>query len=171
MMAIVGFEFTKINVKRQEVAQGKINISNTVGIVDIKRNDIVAGKNTQNGIKFVFDYKSLYEPNFAKIELEGTILYLTDEKNAKEILDSWEKDKRVSKDIAEKIINTILTRCNIQSIILSNTVNLPPPVPMPKVNIAAGPAQPAGQAAKPAEKPAEKAPKAEKKDKQESLKK
>lgn len=164
-MAIVGFEFTKINVRKQETAQGKINISNSVGIVDIKKNELSVGKTKQNVIKFIFEYRSLYEPNFARIELEGIVLYLTDEKSAKEITDSWEKEKKVSKEVAEKIINTVLTKCNIQSIILSNTVNLPPPVPMPKVNISAGPANAETSA------PAEKASKTDKKEKQESLKK
>jgi hypothetical protein len=82
-MAIVGFEFTKIMVEKQETATGKINISNNVGIVDIRKNDLEIGKSKQTGIKFLFEYRSLYEPKFAKIELAGTILYLTDEKSAK----------------------------------------------------------------------------------------
>ena len=160
-MAIVGFEFTKILVEKQETATGKINISNNVGIVDIRKSDLEIGKSKQTAIKFLFEYRSLYEPKFAKIELTGNILYLTDEKSAKEILDAWEKDKRISKDIAEKIINTILTKANIQSIILSNTVNLPPPVPLPKVNVSGAVPQPVKEEKK----------KEEKKDKQESLKK
>ncbi len=140
-MAIVGFEFTKINVQKKETAQGKINISNNVGITDIQKSDLELGKTKQSGIKFLFDYRSIYEPNYAKIELGGNILFLTDEKNGKEIIEGWEKEKKIKKDVAEKIINAILTKCNIQSIILSNTVNLPPPVPMPKVNITAGHAQ------------------------------
>jgi len=134
-MAIVGFEFTKINVERKEVAKGKINISNNVAIVDIKKSDLKLGTTKQSGVKFIFEYKSIYEPDFARIELGGTILFLTDEQNAKEIITSWEKEKKIKKDVAEKIINSILTKSNIQSILLSNTVNLPPPVPMPKVNI------------------------------------
>ncbi|MBW2971825.1 hypothetical protein KY359_02200 [Candidatus Woesearchaeota archaeon] len=161
-MAIVGFEFTKINVQRQEVAQGKINISNNVGIVDIQKSDLQLGKTKQTGIRFKFDYRSVYEPKFARIELGGVITFLTDEKNAKEILDAWDKEKKIKKDVAEKIINSILTKCNIQSIILSNTVNLPPPVPMPHVNIKAGQQTPA---AKKEDK------KEEKKERQESLKK
>ncbi|MBU2561623.1 MAG: hypothetical protein KKD17_04950 [Nanoarchaeota archaeon] len=159
-MAIVGFEFTKINVQRQEVAKGKINISNNVGITDIKKSDLQLGKSKQNGIRFFFEYKSSYEPSFAKIELGGVIIYLTDEKNAKEITDAWEKEKKIKKDVAEKIINAILTKCNIQSIILSNTVNLPPPVPMPHVNIATGPQEAAKEGKKD-----------DKKERQESLKK
>jgi hypothetical protein len=157
-MAIVGFEFTKINVHKKETAKGKINISNNVGIVDVKKSDLELGKTKQSGIKFIFDYRSNYEPDFAKIELGGVILYLTDEKSASQIVADWEKEKKLSKDIAEKIVNAILTKCNIQSIILSNTVNLPPPVPMPKVNVESGPVG----TVKSEEK---------KKDKQESLKK
>ncbi|MBN1544379.1 hypothetical protein JW898_02860 [Candidatus Woesearchaeota archaeon] len=164
-MAIVGFEFTKINVQRQEVAKGKINISNNVGITDIKKSDLQLGKSKQNGIRFFFEYRSSYEPGFAKIELGGIILYLTDEKNAKEITEAWEKEKKIKKDVAEKIINAILTKCNIQSIILSNTVNLPPPVPMPHVNVATGPKQEPAKEGKREEK------KEDRKERQESLKK
>ncbi len=137
-MAIVGFEFTKINVNKKETAKGKINISNNVGIVDIGKSDLQLGSSKQSGVKFVFEYKSAYEPDFANIELGGVVLYLTDETEAAKLIADWKKEKKLNKDIAEKIINNILTKCNIQSIILSNTVNLPPPVPMPKVNVAAG---------------------------------
>jgi hypothetical protein len=138
-MAIVGFEFNRIDVSKKETATGKINISNNVGITDVKKSDLKLGATKQHGIRFEFSYKSLYEPDFAKIELGGSILYLTDEKGAKEIVDGWQKDKKLKKEVAEKIINSVLTKCNIQSIILSNTVNLPPPVPMPNVNVASAP--------------------------------
>jgi hypothetical protein len=159
-MAIVGFEFTNINVNKKETATGKINISNNVGIADIQRSDLQLGKTSQKGVKFLFEYKSSYEPDYAKIELGGTILYLTDAKDAEQIVNDWKKDKKLHKDVAEKIMNSILTKCNIQSIILSNTVNLPPPVPMPKVNTV------------PVKKEVKKEGKKEDKpDKQESLKK
>lgn len=135
-MPIVGFEFTHINVEKKDTAKGKINISNNVGITDIKKGDLTVGNTKQPGLKFLFSYKSKYEPEFASIELQGHVHYLTNEKDAKEILDAWTKDKRVAKNVAEQIVNAILTKSNVQSIILSNTVNLPPPVPMPKVNVA-----------------------------------
>lgn len=134
-MAIVGFEFSKIDVSKKETAKGKINISNNIGIEDIKKNDLKIGSTSQKGLKFMFEYTSSYDPEFAKIKLGGSVLYLTDEKNAKEILERWEKEHVINKELAEQIINTILTKCNIQSIILSNTVNLPPPVQLPKVNV------------------------------------
>ena len=138
-MAIVGFEFTKINVEKSETVKGKINIKNSVGIVDIVKNDLKVGNAKQSGVKFLFEYKSSYEPDFASITLGGKILYIADEASIKEILKGWDSEKKIKKDIAEKIMNSILSNCNIQSIILSNTVKLPPPVPMPKVNVEAAP--------------------------------
>jgi len=31
------------------------------------------------------------------------------------------------------VINSILGRCNIQALIMSKELNMPPPIPMPKV--------------------------------------
>jgi len=73
-----------------------------VGIIEIKKSDLQIGKTKQTGLRFVFEYKSKYEPNFAVIELGGVILYLTDEKNAKEILEAWEKEKKIKKEVAER---------------------------------------------------------------------
>ena len=134
-MAIVGFEYNKIDVQKKDSAKGNINISNNVSIIDVAANDLVIGGAKQSGIKFSFEYRSEYNPDYAKILLGGSIIYLADEKKTKDILNDWKKSKKLSKDIAGQIINSILTKCNIQSIILANTVNLPPPVPMPKVNV------------------------------------
>jgi len=51
----------------------------------------------------------------------------------KEVLDEWKKAKRVPKDVMTSILNTVLTRCNIEALILSQAVNLPPPIPLPSV--------------------------------------
>ncbi|MBI4738573.1 hypothetical protein HY772_03280 [Candidatus Woesearchaeota archaeon] len=132
-MAIVGFDYNKISVEKNEGQSGKISVANSVNIKRVERNDISLGKTKQSGLKFVFEYSSIYNPNYAKILLGGTVLVLQEEKTVQEVLDAWAKDKKIKKEILEGVINTILTRCNIQSLILSNAANLPPPVPMPKV--------------------------------------
>jgi hypothetical protein len=33
------------------------------------------------------------------------------------------------------ILNTVLTKCNIEALILSQEVNLPSPIPLPKVKV------------------------------------
>ena len=60
---------------------------------------------------------------------------MDDSKKVKQILDDWKKDKRLPKDIMTGILNTILNRSNVQALILSQDVNLPPPIQLPKVQI------------------------------------
>ncbi len=138
-MAIVGFEYHKIIVEKKEAKDSSINIGNNIAITEVVKNNLKVGSAKQHGVKFIFEYTSAYEPDFAKITLGGSVVYLNDEKTTKSVLDDWDKKKQIDKDIAQQVINSILTKCNIQSIILANTVNLPPPVPMPKVSTAPKP--------------------------------
>ena len=41
--------------------------------------------------------------------------------------------KKVPKDVMTAILNTVLTKCNIEALILSQKVNLPAPIPLPAV--------------------------------------
>jgi len=69
-MAIVGFEFSKINVEKKEVKKGSnIQIGNNVAIVNVLKHDLKVGGANQAGVKFLFEYKSAYEPDYAKIVL------------------------------------------------------------------------------------------------------
>ena len=133
---IVGFGFTKLSAEKGEIAKGKIDISNNVSIKDIKEDDFSLGKDKkQNVLRFIFEFTSKYEPNIGSILFEGELLYMEEPKKAKEILADWKKDKKLSKDLMAGLLNTILTKCNVQALILSQQVNLPPPIPLPKVQI------------------------------------
>ena len=48
-------------------------------------------------------------------------------------LKNWKKNKAVPKDTMNEILNVILMRCNVEALILSRDVNLPPPIPLPKI--------------------------------------
>ena len=134
-MTIVGFNFTKIHAEKDNSVQGKINIQNKVSIKDIDTADLALGKDKQNGVKFTFNYASKYEPKVGEILLEGDLMYLTDAKESKSIVDEWKKDKKISQKVMGLVLNTVLTRCNVQALIISKDVNLPPSVPLPKVQI------------------------------------
>ena len=133
---IVGFGFTKLSAERKEAAKGKIDINNNVTIKNVEEADISLGKNSQNVLRFVFEFTSKYEPNVGLILFEGELLYMEEPKKAKEILASWKKDKKLPKEIMAGLLNTILTKSNIQALILSQEINLPAPIPLPKVQMA-----------------------------------
>ena len=135
---IVGFGFTKLHAERGEAAKGKIDINNNVSIKDIQEDNFSLGKDKQqNVLRFVFEFTSNYEPNIGKILFEGELLYMEEPKKAKEILISWKKDKKIPKELMGAMLNSILTKCNVEALILSQQVNLPPPIPMPKVQMSA----------------------------------
>ena len=135
-MTIVGFNFTKINAERKEaVIKGKIDIKNNVAITSVQESDLSIGSSSQKVAKFTFDFNAAYEPKIGSIKFTGDILYLADAAKINELLKSWQKDKKIDKELMAGLINTILNKCNIQALIMSQQVNLPPPIPLPKVQM------------------------------------
>ena len=134
-MPVVGFNFTKIDVTRTSGVKGKINISNNVSIKNVDRTDLFLGAAKQEGLKLSFVFTSKYDPKIGDIKLEGDVLYLDDAKKVKDLIASWKKDKKLTTQVTEDVLNTVLQKCNIQALILAKEVNLPSPIPMPKVNV------------------------------------
>ena len=81
------------------------------------------------------EYLAKYEPKIANIELNGFVTFFDKKEKIEELIKAWGKDKKLDKDIMELVINAILSKCNIEALILAREVNLPPPLPMPKVNV------------------------------------
>lgn len=134
-MTIVSFNFTKIEAEKKESGKGKININNNVAITDVGEKDLSLGNEKQKVLSFTFEFTSKYEPNIGQIKLVGDVLYMDDSKKVKHVLEDWKKDKKLPKDIMTGILNTILNRSNVQALILSQEVNLPPPILLPKVQV------------------------------------
>ena len=132
-MTIVGFNFTGINVEKKEMVNEKVSISNNVSIIDVEKTNLAFGSSKHNAIKFSFKFDTTYSPDIGSIKLSGDVIYLSDEKKVKELLDQWKKEKKVDQAITESVLNAILSKSNIEALILSKEVNLPPPMPMPKV--------------------------------------
>ena len=142
-MTIVGFNFTKIEAEKKDMIKGKINVNNNVSIKEVEEKKISLANDKQKVLSFTFEFIAKYDPNVGSIKFVGDVLFMDEAKKAKEILDGWKKDKKLPKEIMPGILNTVLTKCNIQALILSEQINLPPPIPLPKVQ-AAQPAQKQG---------------------------
>lgn len=134
-MTIVGFNFTKISAEKGEKATGKIEISNQIMITDIKDSKMTVTSKDKKGVTFAFTFRTLYNPDYAKIELEGNILTLLDKKQADEAVQQWEKDRKTNKEVITPLMNAILNRANIQALIMSKDLNLPAPIELPKVKV------------------------------------
>lgn len=138
-MAIVGFDFRKMSAEKNDKSKGgKISINNNVTVKEVEMAEAsIAGKG-QKLLRYSFEFKSEYKPDLGNIKLEGEVLSLEEGKKAEELEKSWKKDKTLPPEVMQSVISTALNKCNVQALILSQQVNLPSPIPLPKVEAKAG---------------------------------
>lgn len=134
-MTVVGLQLNKIVVEKVAPVKGKISVNNNVAVKDVEKSDLTFGSAKQDALKFTFEFKASYEPKIATITLEGTVAYFDQPKAVDEIHKNWKKDKKVPNEVMTSILNSILTKCNVEALLLSREVNLPPPIPLPRVKV------------------------------------
>jgi hypothetical protein len=132
-MAIVNFVFTKIHAERSSGIEGKISIKNNVSIKDVAKTDLDLGSKKQPVLKFSFEFTSDYDPKIGLIKIEGQLTYMSDEKQITDVLKEWKKERKIEKQLMTTLLNNILGKCNIEALIISRDINLPPPIPLPKL--------------------------------------
>ncbi|MFT4310932.1 MAG: hypothetical protein ACMXYC_04860 [Candidatus Woesearchaeota archaeon] len=133
-MTIIGFNFLKIDAQRlQGAGQAKINVSNNVSIKEVHSAEINLTGSASAGLRYVFTYTAVYEPSVGKITLEGEVLTMDDKKVCDDILSGWKEKKALPQQQSQSILNTILSKSTVQALILSRELNLPAPIPIPKV--------------------------------------
>ncbi len=134
-MTVVGLNFNKIVVEREGMPKGKISVTNNIQVKAVEKTDMAVGKVKQNALRFEFEFTAKYEPKIASILLTGTTTYFDAPEKIDELEKSWKKDKKLPKEVMTPVLNHILTKCNIEALLLSREVNLPPPMQLPTVQI------------------------------------
>lgn len=142
-MRIIGFSFKKISAERKKDIKGKLEIKSNMNIENIEKDNIdIAG----DILKFSYTYSIFYEPGFAEITFQGTILVVPDKsEDLKKILKDW-KNKKLSEEIRIFLYNFIMTKCNLKALQLEEDFTLPAHLPLPKLTKQTQEGQPAGQA-------------------------
>lgn len=131
-MTIVKINLHKLHAERNlESKGGQVTINNNVSVKDVE--DLAFNAEGKKGVKFTFAFNCAYEPSMGKIDVEGQVLYVNDEKVVNEIKSTWEKEKRLPMSVMEEVVNAALHKGNIQAIKISEEVNLPSPLPLPRL--------------------------------------
>lgn len=131
-MTIAGFAFLKLLAEKKAAGRGNITINSNISLVSAEEIDFVMGQQRQKGIKVIFDYKNLFEPDIGTLIIGGEILYLSDQKKHDELMKLWAKKKGFTDDVTAELYDLISVRCTVEAIRLNSTVGLPPPVPLPR---------------------------------------
>ena len=134
-MNIIGFNFTKINAVRKRTVLGGINITNNISLKDIVETQIGIGDAERKTIKISFVFSSEYTPDMAVLSFEGDVLVLLERKLAEDVAKNWAEKKQIPPAVAQRVMNHVLDRCNVQAMILARDLGLPSPIPLPQVNV------------------------------------
>ncbi len=133
-MAVVGVHITKISAEKKTVnAVSKVGINNNISVKAVEEKDFSLGSAKQKGLRFTFEFSCKYSPDLGHIDLEGNVLFLSDEARTKQIKKEWDEKKQLGSEIMETVLNAALSRCNIEALKLSQDLNLPVPIPLPKL--------------------------------------
>tara|TARA_Y100000310_G_C20340722_1_gene649657 strand:- start:56 stop:511 length:456 start_codon:yes stop_codon:yes gene_type:complete len=139
-MAVISFTFDKYNVERKKPLEIPINVENGMNIVDVREEDIpLSNGNKEKVLRFHYEYKVDYKPNQAIIEIAGHLIYLPPKGDAKQILETWNKEKKLDKEVMQQVMNNILLRCQVKALALGQDINLPPHIRLPTVTSAPAP--------------------------------
>ncbi len=132
-MRIIGFNFTKISIeqlKEPSELKEQLKITTQMDIPELTEIKSHILKTKEEIVKVKFAYGVNYDPDFAKIELEGRVLIAVEPKIAKEILKQWKK-KKMPEDFKMLLFNVILKKSSLKALYLEEELNLPLHMPMP----------------------------------------
>jgi hypothetical protein len=135
-MQILSFENTTIEAKRfskagEHVANIRIDHNSTV--TQINR---ASDRTTSVEFRFTVNYGGM-----GFIKIEGTLLL---EGETDEIMKEWASTGSMPNETANIVHNVVVSNCIPTALLVARDIRLPPPFPLPRINIekkTAGPAQ------------------------------
>ena len=130
-MPIIGMGLSMLEAKKEgtRMQQQEVKVNSTPQITGVK--EVEVPNLTKKALSMDFEFMTRYEPDFASIAIKGSIMYLA-EKN-KPIIDEWDKNKRLPDNVSLEVLNYLFRHCLLKASILADDLQLPPPMPMPRV--------------------------------------
>ncbi len=129
-MPIIGLTFRSVDAKREkEQIKDEIKVNSSPRINSIKTVNV--STINKEVLSLSFDFVTRYDPQIGEIKIGGELLYLTD-KN-KELLKQWDKEKKLPEKVSLEILNYLFRRCLLKVSNIADDLQLPPPVPLPKI--------------------------------------
>ena len=106
-MKLAGFNFNKISVEKNSDTFKDLKMNTNIDISEIDTVKTGLFKTKEEFLAVKFQYTVDYEPDLAKVLLQGTIILAVDSKLSKEVLKGWKK-KKVPEDFRIAVFNVIV---------------------------------------------------------------
>jgi hypothetical protein len=131
-MKLISFNFKKISIERIKDLIENLKLETGIDITTIKNITPKNYKGKEEILEVLFKYSIKYQPDIAKLELEGKVILGIDEKQSKEILKEWQ-NKKIPEEFKMIIFNTILRKASVKALSLEEEMKLPYHIPFPEV--------------------------------------
>jgi hypothetical protein len=113
-----------------------IQIATNINMVSVERKP-------DGSVEVPFVLTIVYNPSIAQISLKGTAYVIGEKTEIDKIVKDYEDKKPPPSIVVQSISNVVF----IESVLISRTLNIPPPIPLPQIGEGSKP-----QGAKPAER-------------------
>ncbi len=126
-MPVTDFELRSIDAERfseKGMVRKNIRVDHNSSVTQMKP---IGKGTTEVSFRFTANYAGM-----GRIEIEGKIKY---EGGGKDLAINWRKTNKMPNQVANEIHSTILSNCIPESVMIARDLQLPPPIPLPKVNI------------------------------------
>lgn len=128
---LVGFSLDSLDAEKETNPTGELNVNFSHKITDVEEADLssFSEKVARISFKFKIGYASSSN-HVAKIEFTGRALWKGE---LERIVKSWEEDDKLDPEMKIDFLNRLYKKILTQGVIIADTLNLPSPVPMPKL--------------------------------------
>lgn len=131
-MNFLGFNLTKISAEKMSESNLNVKIESKLDVENISKVKIESLSQNKDFIKVNFLFEISYNPDFAKISLNGNLLFSLEENLFKKVLKDWKK-KKIPEEFKTFLFNIILKKATIKAIELEDFLNLPSHIPLPSL--------------------------------------
>jgi len=133
-MPVLGINITKIEIEKKGGVIGRVEVNLSPQIEEVRLGEIRMPTGKVNGLEVLFEYKINYRPEIANAVVKGMVFYLPPQKEQiDEVLDLWEKEKKVRPEMFAEIVNFITNEITPLLMVAAKDMKIPYHIPLPRV--------------------------------------
>ncbi len=130
-MPVIGMQITKIEAHRKNNPTPGFKVESTPTILAVEEKDLPAIGKDGKALAISYNFSVEYKPDIASMKIFGEILFL--EEGERKAMKMWAKSKTLPEEIMIEIYNTIFRKGLLKALVLSDDMQLPPPLQVPIV--------------------------------------
>ncbi len=130
MIAIKGWELNSIEAKRfSRVGEKLMNVR-------IDHNNVVTSVMplNQTDVSIEFRFTANYS-GIGFVRMDGKLVVADDSRSPESIAKEWGSTNNMPPELANIVHNAVISNCIITATIITRDIQLPPPVPLPQVDM------------------------------------